>query len=197
MSYQRLPPSYQELPLPTRGPPSYLGLPFLPGVSPSYQGPPSYLGLPFLPGPPFLPGASPSYLGVPFLPWAHLPTSALLPTRAWSGNSQKMKRATICLITGVLILIGASRWHSGKESACQRRRHKRHSFNPWLRKIPWRRKGQPTPVFLPGKSHGQRSLLDYSPWGRKELDMTERLHFTSLQRKISTYKSDNSKYKRN
>ena len=70
-----------------------------------------------------------------------------------------MKRATICLITGVLILIGASRWHSGKESACQCRRHKRHSFNPWLRKIPWRRKGQPTPVFLPGKSHGQRSLV--------------------------------------
>ena len=70
-------------------------------------------------------------------------------------------------------------------------------FNPWVEKISWRRKWQPTPVFLPGKSHGQRSLLDYSPWGRKELDMTERLHFTSLQRKISTYKSDNSKYKRN
>ena len=44
----------------------------------------------------------------------------------------------------------------------------------------WRRKWQPTPVFLPGKSHGRRSLLGYSPWGRKELDMTEWLHFTSL-----------------
>ena len=41
-------------------------------------------------------------------------------------------------------------------------------------KIPWRRKRQPTPVFLPGESHGQRSLVDYSPWGRKELAMTER-----------------------
>ena len=44
----------------------------------------------------------------------------------------------------------------------------------------WRRKWQPTPVLLPGKFHGQRSLVGYSPWGHKELDMTERLHFTSL-----------------
>ena len=46
---------------------------------------------------------------------------------------------------------------------------------PGSGKIPWRRKWQPTPVFLPGKSHGQRSLEGHSPWGRKELDMTERL----------------------
>ena len=43
--------------------------------------------------------------------------------------------------------------------------------------IHWRRKWQPTPVFLPGESHGWRSLVDYSPRGRKESDMTERLHF--------------------
>ena len=43
-------------------------------------------------------------------------------------------------------------------------------------KIPWRRKWQPTPVFLPGKSHGQRSLVDYSPWGRKESDTTEQVN---------------------
>ena len=42
----------------------------------------------------------------------------------------------------------------------------------------WRRKWQPTPVFLPGKSHGLRNLVGYSPWGHKELDTTERLHFT-------------------
>ena len=42
---------------------------------------------------------------------------------------------------------------------------------------PWRRKWQPIPVLLPGKSHGQRSLVGYSPWCRKELDTTERLHF--------------------
>ena len=53
---------------------------------------------------------------------------------------------------------GLPRWHSGKESAYLCRRFKRHRFDPWFRKIPWRRKWQPTPVFLPGKSHGQRSL---------------------------------------
>ena len=53
-------------------------------------------------------------------------------------------------------------------------------FQPWVGKIPWRKKWQPTPVFLPGKSHGRRSLIGYCPWGRKESDTTERLHFTSL-----------------
>ena len=48
-------------------------------------------------------------------------------------------------------------------------------FDPWVGKIPWRRKWQPTPVFLPGKSHEQKSLASYSPWGRKESDMTEHL----------------------
>ena len=56
----------------------------------------------------------------------------------------------------------------------------RPGFDPWVGKIPWRRKWQPTPVFLPGESHGQRTLLGYSPWGRKESDTTERLHFLSL-----------------
>ena len=51
----------------------------------------------------------------------------------------------------------------------------RPGFDPWVGKIPWRRAWQPTPVFLPGASHGQRSLAGYSPWGRKESDMTERL----------------------
>ena len=53
---------------------------------------------------------------------------------------------------------GLPRWLSGKESTCQCRRHE---FDPWIRKIPWRRKWQPTPVFLPGKSHGQRSPVGY------------------------------------
>ena len=48
-------------------------------------------------------------------------------------------------------------------------------FDPWIGKIPWRRKWQLTPVFLPGESHGQRSMAGYSPRGRKELDTTERL----------------------
>ena len=49
-------------------------------------------------------------------------------------------------------------------------------FNPWFGKIPWRREWQPTPVFLPGKSYGQRSLAGYSPWGHEESDMTESLN---------------------
>ena len=49
-------------------------------------------------------------------------------------------------------------------------------FNPWVGKI-WRRKWQPTAVFLPGKFYGQRSLVGYSPWGHKESDTTEQLHF--------------------
>ena len=58
---------------------------------------------------------------------------------------------------------------SGKESACQ---HRRHRFYHWVGKIPWGRKWHPTPVFLPGESHGQRSLAGYSPWGRKVSDRT-------------------------
>ena len=55
------------------------------------------------------------------------------------------------------------------------RRCKRCGFDPRARKIPWSRKWQPISVFLPGKFHGQRSLVGYSPWSCKELDMTERM----------------------
>ena len=54
---------------------------------------------------------------------------------------------------------------------------RRPGFDPWVGKIPWRRKWQPTPVFLPGKSHGWQSLVGYCSWGRKESDVTEQLHF--------------------
>ena len=52
---------------------------------------------------------------------------------------------------------------------------KRHAFDPWVRKNPWRREWLPTPVFLPKESHGQRSLAGYSPWGREQSDPTEQL----------------------
>ena len=72
---------------------------------------------------------------------------------------------------------------SGKEPACQcrRERHKRCRFDPWVRKTPWRRAWQPTPVLLPRESHGQRSLVGYSPWHRKESDPTERLSTHAVQ----------------
>ena len=62
---------------------------------------------------------------------------------------------------------------------------RKHGFHPWVTKMPWRRKWQPTPVFLPRKSHGQRSLVGYCPWSRKESDTTEGLskHATSTCRK--------------
>ena len=60
-----------------------------------------------------------------------------------------------------------------KKSTFQCRRHKRPRFNPKVEKIPWRRKWQPYPVFLPGEFHGQRSLMGYSLWGRKESAITE------------------------
>ena len=63
---------------------------------------------------------------------------------------------------------------SGKKSACQCKRNKRRGLDPWVRKIPWRRAWQPTPVFLPREFHGERSLAGYSLWGRKDSDMTER-----------------------
>ena len=75
-------------------------------------------------------------------------------------------------ITQLLGMYALPRWLSGKELACQCRRCKRHRFNPWVGRIPWRKKLQPIPVLLPGKSHGQRGLARYSPWGHEESDTT-------------------------
>ena len=66
--------------------------------------------------------------------------------------------------------MGFPRGSDGKESACN---SGEPGFNPWVGKIPWRREWQPTPVFLPGESHGQRSLAGCSSYGGKELDTTE------------------------
>ena len=114
-------------------------------------------------------------------------------SKVWSGNCQVQVQRTVRRggafevrsgsIVGqgrVLFFPRSYFWgfpggSSGKESACQCRRCKRGGFNPWVRKIPWGRKWQPTPVFLPGKSHGQRSLEGSSPWVCKELDTTEQL----------------------
>ena len=67
---------------------------------------------------------------------------------------------------------------SGKEPTCQRRRRKRSGFHPWVGKIPWRRRWQSTPEFLPGKSLGQRSLAGCCPQGRGELNVTEATQHT-------------------
>ena len=81
----------------------------------------------------------------------------------------------------VLCMFGFPCGASGKEPTCQCRRCKRRRFDPWVEKIHWRRKWQPTPVFLPGKSHGQRSLVGYSLKSFTEQDTTEATSSTCLQ----------------
>ena len=83
----------------------------------------------------------------------------------------------------VIWISGFPWWLSHREPACQCRRHRRHGFNPWVRKISWRRKWHSTPVSMPENSHEQRSLAGYCPWGHKDPDMTEQL---------STNRTDNS-----
>ena len=69
-----------------------------------------------------------------------------------------------------MLLCDFSGCSDGKESTCN---PGDTGFDPWIGMILWRRKWQHTPVFLPGESHGQRSLAGYSPWGHRESDMTE------------------------
>ena len=63
------------------------------------------------------------------------------------------------------------------------------SLSPYYAKMTWRRQWQPTPVLLPGKSHGQKSLVGCSPWGHEESDMTEQLHFHALEKEMATHSS--------
>ena len=84
----------------------------------------------------------------------------------------------ICTVLSSMGFPGRS---DGKEICLQCGRPR---FDPWVGKILWRRKWQPTPILLPGKSHGQRSLVGCSPWGPKESDTNERLHFLSFSQRI-------------
>ena len=74
-------------------------------------------------------------------------------------------------------------WLSGEESACQCRRL---GFSPWDGKIPWRRKWQPTPVCLPGKSHGQKSLAGCSLWGGKSQTQLSLLNNNNIHPCVQT-----------
>ena len=88
---------------------------------------------------------------------------------------------------------GLPRWLSSKESACQCRRQRRCGFEPWVRKIPWRRKWQPSPIFLPGKSHRQRSLVGHSTWGLKDTQLSAHTHtqtYTHTHTHTHTHKHD-------
>ena len=83
------------------------------------------------------------------------------------ANRQEKINYTLCSKVGtymcIILFAKSPGCTSGKEPAYQCRRHKRRGFDPWIRKIPWRRAWQPTPVFQPGESHGQRSPVGCSP----------------------------------
>ena len=85
--------------------------------------------------------------------------------------------AYMCVFIHECLPVGFPGGSDGKQSACN---VGRLGLDPWVRKIRWRRAWKPTPVFLPGESHGQRSLVGYSPWGHKESDMTEQLTHTCV-----------------
>ena len=88
-------------------------------------------------------------------------------------------------------MVSGASW-SGKEPACQCRRPKRGVCDPWVEKIPWSRKWQPTPVFLPGTSHGQRGLVGYSLMRsqRVGLDLVSKRTHTVVSKTHSQAKLD-------
>ena len=100
--------------------------------------------------------------------WGHV-----LVMWPWAGDFWGPQILQMWKLTNYNSYLGLLWQLSGKEAAYQCRRH---GFSPWVEKIPWRRKGQLTPVFLPGESHGQRNLAGYSPWGRKESDTTKQMN---------------------
>ena len=85
-------------------------------------------------------------------------------------------------LTAEWSLLQAFTWHNEVLMAqqirvcLQCRRHRRFRFNPWVGKILWSRKWQPTSIFLPGKFHGQRSLTGYTSWGHKETGLSAHIH---------------------
>ena len=117
--------------------------------------------------------------------------AALCKPRREASGARKLDKEPLAFKTArntFLLFLSRSLWEfdrvalrwgfsggaSGQEPACQRRSLKRcGSGLPWVGKIFWRRAWQPTPVFLSGESHGQRSLTGYSPWGHKESETTE------------------------
>ena len=108
--------------------------------------------------------------GLPFPSPGDLPNPGIEPG---SPALQADSLLTELLLETANLLMGFPGGISGKEPVYQCNRLKIPAFDPYVGKILWRRTQQPTPVFLPGESHGQRCLAAYSPWGRKELDTTE------------------------
>ena len=109
--------------------------------------------------------------------------------RGSGRQREKWIKGVSCMETksSVVNTLGLPGGTSGKESACQGRRSKRPGFHPWVGRTAWRRKWQHTPVLLPGESHGQKSLVGYSPRGGKESDVTEHTHTHIHEHSSETY----------
>ena len=106
--------------------------------------------------------------------WAHLSEGYRILSNNGKIKVKKKKSKTLYYMDPML-MIELLLWLGDKESSCQ---YRRHGFDPWVGKIPWRREWLPTPGFLLGKPHGQRSLAGYSPW-ISESDITEWLNNTT------------------
>ena len=90
---------------------------------------------------------------------------------SWQTDGETVGTVADFIFLGSKITADGDCSHESKR--CLPLECRRPGFDPWVGKIPWRRIWQPTPVLLPGESHGGRSLVGYSPWGHKESDMTE------------------------
>ena len=99
------------------------------------------------------------------------------PGKLWSTGSQrvghKWETNTLHLLWNSVYYRASQVALVVKSATANAGDTKRLGFDPWVGKIPWQREWHPTPVFLPGESHGQRSLVNYGPWGHKESDTTE------------------------
>ena len=117
--------------------------------------------------------------GLPFPPLGYFPDPGTLHESLMSPALAGLlnKCVIIRFIFRSLIMSQGLPWWLRGQSVCLQ--CGRPGLDPWAGKIPWRRKWQLTPVLLPGKSHGQRSLVGYSPWGHKKSDTTTQLHSTS------------------
>ena len=111
------------------------------------------------------------------LPEGHTPPKVYIPPLRASGAPPPGLEAVARLSNNPgLHSHGGLPWWLSREGICLR--CKRRGFNPCVRKIPWRKEWQPTPVFLPGEFHGQRNLMGYSPWSHKESGTTDQLRIS-------------------
>ena len=115
------------------------------------------------------------------------------PFRFRDSNNFPLENSSRYTLCWFILSHWLSWWLSGKEFSNEFFHCRGFGFNPWVGKIPWRRKWQPIPIFLLGKPHGQRRLVSYGPWGCKESDVTYQLnhhHHHLLDEKSGFQNSD-------